>query len=130
MKQDQAILRKDGWHHYLDGQEVTQAEYEQRYPPPQGSGAPAGGTWKRSILSDALAIHPRDLQRHMELDKLHGAVVDYVPTPEGLLLPKLEDRDQRRRYLKRRGVFDRDAGYGDQTRQSRDVDAGPLPEYD
>jgi hypothetical protein len=100
-----------GWpqRYYLDGVQVSKEEFEQAFPP-QPQGAPGGhGSACWPMLSDALAVHPGQIQEAMERNKRHGLHVEY--TEDGR--PKLMDRGQRRDLMRAEGFHDNNGGYGD-----------------
>ena len=110
MKQDQAILKGNGWTYWLDGQEVTQAEFEKRYPPPKRSNGPSSLIGFKPLASDACGICPEQIPEAMEVDRAHGLGHTRY-TPDGR--PIFTSRSHRAKYLKSRLLFDRDAGYSD-----------------
>lgn len=59
--------------------------------------------------SDALAVHPDQVQEATESARKRGVPTEY--NAEGL--PKLESRGHRRRLMKAYGYNDNDGGYGD-----------------
>jgi len=109
MKRDQAILGKNGWQHFLDGQEVTQEEYEKRYPPPEKCSGPSSFIAWKPLESDALAVHPSQIKEAMEMAQARGVPTSF--TPDGR--PILTSRSHRKAYMQAHGFFDRDAGYSD-----------------
>lgn len=77
---DQAILKKGGWVFFLDDKEVTQEEYEKRYPPPKKTGGPSSLIgWSKPVESDALSVHPSQVKEAMERDRAHGVPTEYTP---------------------------------------------------
>jgi hypothetical protein len=93
---------------YVENKEVTEAEFWEAFPPqPLGSGAALFG-WK-PLVSDALAVHPRQVQ-----EAIADAAKKGVPTEfqkDGR--PILRSREHRKAYMKAYGFFDKAAGYGD-----------------
>lgn len=98
-------------HYFIDGEEVGSMEFHAAFRPLTDDGVPGSSlvAWKRPIKSDALAVHPKQIEEARERDRRHGVSVDY--TPDGR--PILRDRDQRRRMMKSLGVHDNSGGYGD-----------------
>lgn len=94
-------MGKDGvWRYYIGGREVTQARYEELYPPPRSAGgAPALHQWKRPMEMDSLAVHPDDVPAQMEKDRRHGLAIDY--NQDGC--PIIHSERQKREYMKYRG---------------------------
>lgn len=106
---------------FLDDREVTREEYDAAVPnriadllaaaqPPAGQ-MPAG--WPMTM--DALAVRPKQIAEAMERDRLHGVPTNYTPQGD----PIITDRGHRRDYVRMRGCFDRNAGYGDPSPTSR-----------
>lgn len=71
--------------------------------------ASVSATWSKPLVSDAAAIHPKDVPAAMEQDRRCGVPTDY--TGDGR--PILRSRAHRSKYLARRGLVDLDGGYGD-----------------
>lgn len=95
---------------YLDGKEVTEAEFDLAFPPQKITGpfmGPAASGWP--ILSEALAVHPSQVAEAQESARARGVPTQFLPDGRAVL----RDRDHRRRYLKAYGFFDRNGGYGD-----------------
>lgn len=103
---DQAVVRKDGTHYYLSGREVTKEKYEEYYPPMKMDGGfPAMNGWSKPMLSDAMAVHPEQIEEARERDKKHGVPTDY--TADGR--PILHSEDHKRRLMKSLGYHDRNS---------------------
>ncbi len=99
--------------YYLDGKEVTKEEFDLAVPDApkaQEGAAPGNRPWTRPILSDALAVHPDQVDEVMARNREHGLEIEYE---REFGRPILKDRDQRRRLMKIEGVHDRNGGYGD-----------------
>jgi glycine/D-amino acid oxidase-like deaminating enzyme len=107
---DRIVVRGDETHFYLDGKEVSEADYRKVYPPPRNDGPPLDdcpGAWP--LLSDALAVHPT-----LTKEAMRDAAAKGVPTEfheDGR--PIFRDRDHRKRYMMATGYYDRGAGYSD-----------------
>jgi hypothetical protein len=98
--------------YFLDNRQVSREEFDTAFPRVQDAqeDAPVGNRpWTRAIASDALAVHPSQLDEVRERNRKQGLEVDYAPDGR----PLLKDRDQRKRLLRIEGVHDRDGGYGD-----------------
>lgn len=65
------------------------------------------GAWP--MFSGAAAVHPSQIPQAIEAAKLHGVNIEFSKTGE----PKFESPNHRKRYLRTRKIFDRNAGYGD-----------------
>lgn len=97
----------------LDGVQVSKEEFDLAVPnaPPAQEGDGMGNRpWAKPILSDALAVHPEQIEEVMERNRERGLEVEYE---KEYGRPILKDRDQRRRLMEIEGVHDRDGGYGD-----------------
>lgn len=106
---------------FFDQKEVTKAEFDEEFPPkPIGNGEGLIG-WK-PIISDALAVHPDQVQEAILDAETKGVPTDFLPDGR----PILRTRQHRAAYLKAYGFFDRQAGYGDPARGSfRGSDKAP-----
>ncbi len=60
-------------------------------------------------LSDALAVHPRQVKEATESAKMHGVPTDF--TRDGR--PLIRSRSHQKAYLKAYGFHNKDGGYGD-----------------
>jgi hypothetical protein len=103
------VYARDGRHYYLDGKEVSKDVFNAAMPS-QPIGAPDGhrpGCWP--ILSDALAVHPVDIEEAREDSRIKGVPTDFLPDGRAIL----ESRQHRKQYLKAYGFHDRQGGYGD-----------------
>ena len=65
------------------------------------------GAWP--IISDALAVHPSQVQQARERNKRHGVPVWYMLDGRAIL----PDRAARKKLLKLEGFHDNSGGYGD-----------------
>lgn len=93
--------------YFLDGKEVTRAEYDAAFPDkPIGGSAPC---FFKPIVSDALAVHPRQVKEATEDARRKGVPTDFQPDGR----PIFRTRQHRSEYLRRYGFYDRQAGYGD-----------------
>ncbi len=101
----------------IEGQEVTEEEFYAATPargvemlsegkPPRGHTA---GAWP--MLSDALAVHPNQIDAARARNRHHGVLVDYAPDGRAIL----PDRGARRDLMKLEGCHDNEGGYGDET---------------
>lgn len=62
------------------------------------------------VLSDALAVHPKQLEQVRERNKRHGlGHIEYLPDGR----PVLKDRGMRRDLMRLEKVHDKHGGYGD-----------------
>jgi hypothetical protein len=99
-------ILSDGTHYYLDGREVSEAEYRAVYAP---AGVPAAGGWKKPLKSEALAVHPSQVAAANERNRRAGCSVTYAADGTAVV----PDRGERKKLLKIEGFHDRDGGYGD-----------------
>lgn len=112
MKADGMKLIGTKWHYFLDGKRVTKKVYLKRYPLPRArKGDIVGGTplsgWP--MKSEALAVHPDQVDEANERNKRAGVNVEYEP---GTGVPTIPDRGERRKLLKLEGFFDKDSFTG------------------
>lgn len=99
------VIRGDRY--FIDGKEVTKAEFDAAFPD-LGAGQSAICHFK-PILSDALAVHPKQVQEAMEDAKRKGVPTEFLPDGR----PVLRTRQHRKEYLKAYGFHDKRGGYGD-----------------
>jgi hypothetical protein len=98
----------------LDGQEVTAEQFEQCFPSSldlaeEGECLPAQTSSCWPMLSEGLAVHPRQIEQARARNRRHGVNVDYTPDGRAILM----DRGQRRDLLRLEGYHDKHGGYGD-----------------
>ena len=95
---------------FIDAREVTEAEFTGAFPPkPLGVPFAVSPTcWP--MVSDALAVHPKQIAAAEARNKRHGVNVVYEPKSGRAILP---DRNERRKLLRLETFHDNDAGYGD-----------------
>ena len=70
-------------------------------------GTPPSG-WP--LVSDALAVHPDQIEQATARNRRHGVNVTYEPASGRAVIP---DRGERRRLLRLEGCHDNQGGYGD-----------------
>jgi hypothetical protein len=92
--------------------QVSKTEFDEIFKPVEDLGGDGSGliAWHKPIESDALAVHPKQIQEAMARNARHGLYIDYNPA-DGR--PILRDRDQRRRLMKIEKCHDNSGGYGD-----------------
>lgn len=95
--------------YFLEGREVTEEEYRKVYPLDPGVPMISAG-WSRPMLSDALAVHPSQVQEATARNAKRGCSVTYRTDDGRAIVP---DRGERKKLLKIEGFHDRDGGYGD-----------------
>jgi hypothetical protein len=99
------VIRGDRY--FIDGKEVTKAVFDSHFPDkPIGPEALVG--WK-PIVSDALAVHPKQVQEATENAAAKGVPTEFLPDGR----PVMRTRAHRKAYLKAYGFRDNDGGYGD-----------------
>jgi hypothetical protein len=93
----------------LDGKEVSREEFLAVFPDkPVGCGnSHLSSCWP--MYSEALAVHPDQIQQANERAKRHGLDVEYVKGG----IAKIGSRNDRKRLLKLEGFHDNQGGYGD-----------------
>jgi hypothetical protein len=96
---------------YIEGKEVSREEFDAALPAKPLEGPPAGpSTSGWPLLSDAMAVHPLDIQEAMDDARRKGVPTNFDPE-DGRA--EFRDRGHRRDYLRAYGKHDRDACYGD-----------------
>lgn len=65
--------------------------------------------WSKPIVSDALQVHPRQLEAVRERNAKHGLDIEYRPDGK----PVLRDRKQRHDLLRVERMHDNQGGYSD-----------------
>ena len=110
------VYKSNGKHlHFLDGRQVTRAEYDRAVPSKlddlfeAGTTAPSHTTTCWPMMSDALAVHPDQVAEATARNRKHGVNVGYLPDGTALL----PDRGARKAILKLEGFHDNNGGYGD-----------------
>ena len=108
-----AEIKSDGtcW---IEGKKVSREEFDKSLPSCLDLTSSAeclmGHTttcWP--MLSEALAVHPTQIEQAMARNKRHGVNVTY--TRDGRAI--LPDRGERKRLLRLEGFHDNQAGFGD-----------------
>jgi hypothetical protein len=95
--------------YYIDGKEVTKAEFDVAFPPkPIGDGAGLIA-WKRPLRSRALAVHPKQVQQANARSERMGLGVHYEPDGTAVL----PTRNIRKNLMKAEAMHDNEGGYGD-----------------
>jgi hypothetical protein len=104
------VFKKDGPVYYLDGQEVSQEEFDRAFPPVKEiAGGPTSLTGTVPHASEALAVHPGQVQEAAESAKKMGVPTEFLPDGR----PIMRSRAHQKAYLKAYGFKNRDGGYGD-----------------
>lgn len=96
--------------YWIDGVEVDKEAFDLAFPnKPLGDG-PGGcnlGCWP--MLSDALSVHPKQVEQANARNKKHGVNVEYRPDGKAVV----PDRAARKRVLRLEKFHDNNGGYGD-----------------
>lgn len=93
--------------YHIDGKEVTKAEFLIAFPDkPVG---PEAMVQFKPIVSDALAVHPRQVQEATEDAARKGVPTEFLSDGR----PILRTRAHRKAYLRAYGFHDKHGGYGD-----------------
>lgn len=107
------VAHRDGSCTYLlEGRGVTQAEFEAAFPPKADFLSESAMTQSASawpMLSEAMAVHPRQVEEATARNRKHGVAVDY--TSDGRAI--LADRGQRRDLMRLERCHDNHGCYGD-----------------
>lgn len=94
--------------YYIDNKEVTKAEWDRAFPPrPIGTGAGLTA-WKRPVKSEALAVHPSQVQKVLERNRKHGVHIDYDHQGR----PIFKSSGDQRSLLEIEGAVNLDGSYG------------------
>jgi hypothetical protein len=82
--------------YWIDRVEVTKEEFDAAFPDkPIGYGSGLI-QWHKPVLSDALAVHPKQIKEAQERDRQHGINVEYLPDGR----PKFTSEYQMRKAMK------------------------------
>ena len=95
--------------YWIDGVQVTKARFNKAFQPVRVETGPTSLVGWKPILSDALAVHPLDVEEAVEDAKRKGVPTEFLPDGR----PILASRGHRKAYLKAYGFHDKDGGYGD-----------------
>lgn len=95
--------------YYIGEREVTKEEFDLALPA-KPIGVPMVASPKCwPMVSEALAVHPDQVEEANARNKLHGITATY--DADGFC--HIPDRAERRRLCRLEGYHDRDGGYGD-----------------
>jgi hypothetical protein len=110
--------------YFIDGKEVGEKTYRQAFPKKPFAACGYQADWKKPMLCDALAVHPRQVKEAIADAAKKGVPTNFLPDGRA----EFESRQQYNAYMKAYGYYNRDAGYGDTTRgQTRAKD---LPKFE
>lgn len=103
------LYKSTGAEYYVDGRQATKDEFFAAFPPqPIGDGSGLT-SWQRPIVSDALAVHPEQVDEAVADAKAKGVPTEFLPDGRPLLV----SRRHRKEYLRKYGFRDNNGGYGD-----------------
>lgn len=103
------LYARTGVVYYVDGGEVSRDEFFAAFPPqPMGDGSGLT-SWQKPIVSDALGVHPEQVEEATADAKAKGVPTEFLPDGRPLLV----SRQHRKEYLRAYGFHDRAGGYGD-----------------
>ena len=97
--------------YWIDGVQVSKDQFDLAFPDAPAGGGRAGDSfhgWK-PIVSEALAVHPDQVEEAREHSKAMGVPTEFLPDGR----PILTSRSHRKSYLRAYHFHDRDGGYGD-----------------
>lgn len=102
--------------YYVDGVPVTEEEFfansrtnvEELLSCRQPPGGHSSSCWP--MRSEALAVHPRQVEAANRRNKKAGIAVEYDPVTGEAIIPS---RMERKKLLKLEGFYDKNGGYGD-----------------
>jgi hypothetical protein len=97
-----------GNRYFIDGREVSKSEADASFPD-QPLGPCNTATGVKPKLSDALAVHPDQVQEATEHAKRHGVPTEF--TQDGR--PIIRSRRHQKELIKVYGYRNKDGGYGD-----------------
>lgn len=96
-------------HYFLDGDEVSEADYRKAFPLNRGIGGFATSVRDaKPWVSDALGVNPKQIEAVKERNRKHGLNIAY--TPDGR--PICTDSGQRKKLMKLHGVRQVNSYYG------------------
>jgi hypothetical protein len=101
---------------FIDGKPVSRRRFDRAFPnrvcdlirAGKGPGGQENGAWP--MRSEALAVHPRQVEQANARNARHGVATRYDPKTGHAIIPSREDR---RKLLKVEGFRDNDGGYSD-----------------
>lgn len=106
------ICTRAGSRYFIDGVEVTQAEYDARFPSKlkfDGKAPMVATPYSAGLASKALAVHKSQVEEANARNKLHGIATRYGPDGTAYI----PNRSDRNKLLALEGRHDNDAGFGD-----------------
>lgn len=116
--------------YFINGNEVTEAEYKAAFPDKAGIPMMSGISHKHwPQRSKACAVHKGQVKRANERNAKLGLSTYYEPDGTAVI----PDRAERARLHKAEGFFDNDAGYGDFAgvgSKAYQSDANDEPDFD
>lgn len=96
--------RKDGWHYFVAGKEVTQKQYEKLYPPLTTDGRiglfMTASTRSWPYTSRSVGCHPLDREKFIAAAKAEGVPTDYDQRGHAIFT----SREHQRRFAKAFGM--------------------------
>lgn len=114
---DRAVLKDNGWHYFLDGEEVSEKVYEERYPPERikAGQAPGGHSSKcwPMVAKTAFAVQPDQVAEANERNAKHGCGVRYNEKGHAIINSAAEHRQliKLESQFIGKGLVDRDSYY-------------------
>lgn len=106
---DHIAMTKGGTKYWLDGKEVDEATYRERYPlPKSGGGAPRGAKASSyPYAADSLGVHPDQRQEAMEDAASRGVPTRF--TEDGSIV--WESRQHQKQYCQAYGYVNKDENW-------------------
>ncbi len=95
---------------FIDGKPVTEKAFDAAFPAKEIGctlDAHLPACWP--MLSEAMAVHPSQVEEATARNRKHGVNVTYTPSGEAIL----PDRNERRKLMRLEGFHDKSGGYGD-----------------
>lgn len=97
-------------HYFIDAVEVTQAEYDERFPSKLEEGTPFVSTaWHDGIASQSRGVHPSQVDEANARNRAHGISTRY----DKMGMAHIPNRADRNKLLRLEGAHDNDGGYSD-----------------
>lgn len=100
------------------------AFYAEMHKPRGGKPGLFGGTWRRPLKSDALAVHPKQVKEAMADAAKKGVPTEF--SADGS--PIFTSARHRKKYCQAYGYFDKSAGYADAGPGSFKGELPPRPD--
>lgn len=101
-----------GKRYYIDNREVSKRDFDSAFPDKplhDGDFGGLSGKSTRPKLSEALAVHPKQVQEATDDAKKKGVPTEFAPDGR----PVIRSRAHQKAYVKAYRFYNKDGGYGD-----------------